>query len=303
MKNNTIVTALYFTPAHTRIGGRGYSFYHYAAPFKNLLNLDANLVVYSHSTMIPFILQFFKNNEFKDFKIIEYDLDNHKYSKDIYRLKEETGIIDKHGLKKDKSLVDNDRNTHLCLSKIDFLNDTIKNNYFKTENYYWIDGGLFHHGIFPESLGGMERFINVNQARFYPTDKNNICTPELLNTIQKKTKGNLTLLGFTRFHGSPRGFEKLYSEGKKIHIVGGLFGGKKEEVEDLIKKFNKVLDEVFKNNILTLEEEVLSCVYTEYLKEVECLKFTHWGHDKQNERNYLGVPPGSNSFYKLFLDE
>ncbi|MGB0417668.1 MAG: hypothetical protein ACPGCR_02720, partial [Acholeplasmataceae bacterium] len=56
----------------------------------------------------------------------------------------------------------------------------------------------------------------------------------------------------------------------------------KEEVKNLIKRFNKVLDEVFKNNILTLEEEVLSCVYTEYLKEVECLKFTHWGHDKQN---------------------
>jgi len=145
---DTLVTAIYYSSYQSRMGGRSYSFEHYENPFKNLLTLNANILVFSHDSEISKIKSFFEKNKFSDYRIIKYDLDDYPFSKTIYDLKEKKGIIDQNGLVPGASFIVNDRNTHLCLSKIEFLNQAITNNYFgdeSTNNYYWIDAGLFHN--------------------------------------------------------------------------------------------------------------------------------------------------------------
>ena len=74
--NNTLVTAIYYHTPTSRIGGRGYTWAHYAAPFENLLNLDANIVVYTHDPIENSIKEFFDSKNFTNYKLINYDLNN-----------------------------------------------------------------------------------------------------------------------------------------------------------------------------------------------------------------------------------
>ena len=302
---NTLVTAIYNHSPHSRIGGRGYSWEDYIAPFENLIHLGCNIVVYTQDTLVQVIQEYFIKKAFFNYKVVPYNLDNYKYSDKIYRLKENLKLIDKDGLLAGRSIVDNDRNYHLCLSKPYFLSEAIKNKYFDTEKYYWIDGGLFHHGLFPESLGGIERRTKVNLDNYWPVNKNSLCNPTFFNRLSKKVKDELLFIGVDNYYGRPISFiEKgLAGSEKPTHIVGGLFGGTERRVLDLCKKFDTKITEVFTSNILTLEEEVLSIIYEESFQDQGYIKFTDWGHDKPNERNYLGVKPGANSFYKIFKDE
>jgi hypothetical protein len=56
---NTLVTSIYYNSPYSRIGGRGYNFEFYEAPFRNILNLGCNLVVYSHGNEIEKVENFF----------------------------------------------------------------------------------------------------------------------------------------------------------------------------------------------------------------------------------------------------
>ena len=58
---NTLVTAIYFSSPMSRMGGRGYNFEFYEAPFRNIINLGCNLVVYSHPSEINKIEDYKKN--------------------------------------------------------------------------------------------------------------------------------------------------------------------------------------------------------------------------------------------------
>jgi hypothetical protein len=302
---NTLVTAIYNHSPHSRIGGRGYSWKDYVAPFENLIHLGCNIVVYTQDSLLPVIQEYFSKKDFSNYKVVPYNLDNYKHSDSIYELKELSNIIDKNGLAEDRSIVDNDRNYHLCLSKTYFLSEAIKNNYFETENYYWIDGGLFHHGLFPESLGGVERRTVPNPNNYWPQNQQSLCNPSFFEKLNNKVKDKLLFIGIDSYYSRHLTLieSNLASPDKVTHVVGGIFGGDKSKVLELCDKFNDKISKIISAKILTLEEEVLSIIYEESFQDQGYIKFTHWGHDKPNERNYLGVKPGSNSFYKIFKDE
>lgn len=298
---NTIVTAIYYSSPMSRMGGRAYTFEHYVAPFRNFLNLDCNIVVYSHESEIEKIDNFFKHYNFENYKILNFDLNNYKNSDKIYKLKEKEGLINEFGLMSDKMLMANDRNHHLCLLKPFFLKDAIENNFFESENYYWVDAGLFHHGIFPETHGGIERLTKVNEKNYWPNLKENICNPEMFNRLESKNNSGFIFMGIDQYYGPTHWFN-LYTESNKItHIIGGLFGGKKEIVLELAKDFEEMSDKIIQDGILTLEEEVLSILFTEKYKKYNYIGFNNWYHDVPTVPNYFGVSSNAKSFYKIFI--
>jgi hypothetical protein len=300
---DTIVTAIYYHSHESRIGGRAYMFEHYENPFKNLLSLGANILVFSHDTEIPKIKSFFEKNNFNDYKIIEYDLDNYLYSDTVYDLKEKKNIIDKNGLVPGASFIINDRNIHLCLSKIEFLRIAIENNYFidSTDNYYWVDAGLFHNGIFPMSLGGRERFIKPIDDQFWPLDKNNICTPDLIQKLNNKnSNAKILFIGLTKY-GIPTWWNKIAYSDRKIHIVGGFFGGDKSEILKIHSQFDDLTKKILELDELTLEEDILSVIVIE--NNYRYLKFDTWYHDITTDSCYYGISSNENCFYKVFMDK
>lgn len=300
--HTTIVTCLYNCSPYSRIGGRGYSWKYYLAPFTNLLSLDSNIVVFTDKVIKEQLEEFFNLNSFTNYKIIIHDLNSYKHSDSIYKLKESLGIIDSEGVV-DRMYPNlrNSRNHHICLSKTEFLLRSIKEQFFNTEYFYWIDGGLFHDALIPQSLGGMELFTKPDRSRMWPENKSSVSSPTFFSNLVKKTSKDLTLLGIDNLYVRPFELKDFFEKEKITHIVGGLFGGRRKTVVGFCEKINKVIDCLFDKNILSLEEEVLSGVFADSFFEQSYLPFRCWGHDRPDEPSYLGVPPGSDSFYKLFL--
>lgn len=302
MTKDTIVTAIYHTSYESRMGGRNYSFDQYENPFNNLLNLNCNIVVFSHASEIPKIIDFFKRNNFDDNKVIEYDLNNYNFSDKIYSLKENAGIIDANGRIQDTPYIFNDRNTHLCLSKINFMKMAIEDNYFDSENYFWLDGGLFHHGIVPASFGGTEKGAKTDMTKFWPTNPNNICRPDLVNKMLKINNEKLLFVAMNSPENIPTWWNDILPSApmKYYHIVGGVFGGDKAEVLKIQKEFQTLVEEIFNRNELTLEENILTAIVEK--NGYNYLQFDTWWHDVPGDSCYYGSRPGQKSFYKVFIE-
>lgn len=302
MKNTTLVTAIYHVSPFSRMGGRNYNFDFYAAPFRNILNLDCNLVIYSHHPEIENVENFLKKYNFENYRIIEKDLNDYANSDKIYNLKEQSGLIDANGLVSDKCYLSNDRNHHLCLQKPYFIKNTIDNLYFDTERYYWIDAGLFHHGIFPEKFGGIEKFITVKEEKYWPNAENNLCNPSLISRLEAKTNNaELIFMGVDGREGPTSWYNDYTEYGKISHIIGGFFGGKKDSCFELYNDFDALATKVLNDGNLTLEEELLSILFSEKYKTYGYMNFDTWYHDIPEDPNYFGTPQESKCFYKLFI--
>lgn len=298
---NTIVTAIYLSSPYGRMGGRGYSFEFYEAPFRNLLNLGCNIVVYTDNTEHDKIKDFFDRFNFTDYVLIKYDLNDFKLSDKIYDLKVRDNIIDDNGLIPGTSYFSNDRNHHLCLQKPYFLQHTINNNIFESENYYWVDAGLFHHGLFPETYGGIEKFTRINESNYWPQLTDNICDPTLFKRLENKNSTGLIFMGIDNYYAASSWFNNYTDEFKHTHIIGGLFGGNKDLVLELCVDFNNIIWNILHDGHLTLEEEVLSMLFSMKYNHYNYLPFSTWYHDIPTDPNYFGMDSTAKSFYKLFL--
>lgn len=283
------------------MGGRGYGWYHYLAPFTNLLSLNSNIVVFTEENIGDLVHEYFHAQDFTDYKIVIHDLNTYRHSDNIYKLKEELGFIDEKGLIEGTPKAPRNRNHHICLSKTVFLAWSIKERLFETDDYYWVDGGLFHHGLVPYSLGGMEYMTVPEKNRMWPENENSISNPSFFEKLSKRTPKNLTFLGCDTLSNRSPAHVQFFNKKKITHIIGGLFGGKKNAVLEFCEKVETSVDCLFNNKVLSLEEEIYSGVFADSFSDQGYLSFTHWGHDKPDEPNYLHVPPGSDSFYKLFL--
>ena len=75
----TLVTAIYDHKPQEIIGGRGWSFDYYAAPFLNILKLDLPIVIYTHDRVVDQLKDFMQRNFKGNYKIILHDLHDFKY--------------------------------------------------------------------------------------------------------------------------------------------------------------------------------------------------------------------------------
>ena len=121
----------------------------------------------------------------------------------------------------------------MCLSKPFFLKNAIESNFFDSENYYWIDAGLFHHGIFPETHGGIEKFTRVNNKNYWPVLEKSVCNPTMIERLESKNKSGYIFIGQDGYSVPTPWYHNFCDINKMTHIVGGLFGG------TVIERFTK----------------------------------------------------------------
>ena len=301
----TLVTALYNHSPQEILGGRGWSFEFYAAPFKNVLNLGLPIKIYSHKNMITPLEKFMSKHAKADYDIYEYDLRDFKYSDKIINLRKKSGKFDGEKLKANVSELSNDRNHHLCLLKTFWLNETCHTNPFKSKRFFWIDAGLFHHGIFPEKYGGRERFSSQenNLSLYYPKNKDNIFNPSMGAHLSNKIDKFLSLI-HKEMPIDENVRSSVSSKGKLLgYIVGGLFGGCPNHIEKVCEDFDKALSQCLDRGVLTLEENLFSCISGNNPQLYQVLKFDQWHHDVKGEPCYYGASSENKSFYKIFKDD
>lgn len=305
----TFVTAMYCHHPTERIGGRGYCFEHYKAPFKNILSLDVPLIIYSHekNNMASNLRAFLEKENFKNYEIIIEDLETYKHNQKIFSLKEKLKIIDENGLAPGVAYMQNDRNYHLCLKKFSWLKEQTNRNPYNSEKFFWIDAGLFHHTIFPDSLGGMEKFIQVDPNRYWPICQKTIFKPEMAENLYNTTQDKFFCMVNTSY-AAPAELVKLFNAipDSNSYVVGGLFGGNKDLINYLNEKYEQLIDTVYENDILILEEPVLSILYIQYSELFKKFEFETWYHDCPGgpgiDRCCYDNTPNIRNFYKIFAE-
>jgi len=309
MNNTVFVTSLYHYSPFSRIGGRGWGLDHWKGPFRNLISLNVPLIIYTHEPEASKLEKFLKEHNFDQYKIVIHDLNTYRLSDKIYQLKEAEGIIDSDGLTGGLHYNTNVRNHHLCLQKINWLNHSAREKIFNGKKYFWIDFGLFHHGLFPDSLGGAEKLQPIKEEDYWPMNQVSMFSPKLADGINKTCDHRFTCIQHTN---EPINYQILaLADLKDIeslgYIIGGLFRGYPDVISFIHTQFNLLADKVYEHNILTLEELLLSTLYSKYPDMCYVFKFENWYHDcpggPEIDRCCYDVSSDTKSFYKIFYND
>lgn len=303
MNKATLVTALYnYGPTHI-LGGRGWGFDHYKSPLLNILKLGCPIVFYTDDTMKDRLLQFLSEHSFDNFKIIYFDLFSANFSKSLLDLKKASGLYGEDNMIRPNEKVDHtglDRNEHICLQKLDWLLTTANKNPYKTEYFYWIDAGIAHHGIFPETFGGREKFIPCESRSYtyYPENQKSIFQPNFIINLNKFV--NKFFCIEHKEYPKPGNIHDILKVKHGKYIIGGLFGGKTENIKPVHKVFYEYLKKILQSKNYCLEEQILSAISGSHGNLLQTTGFTHWYHDIEGDFCYMGLNKEADSCYKIF---
>lgn len=293
------VTAIYNYNPSTIFGGRGYNIDFYYPVLRNTANLNIPLVLYCDPQYVDEYKQKLEPHFTAGIHVIGTPLSDFKFHDKFYPWKASFWHTIEY----------NNRNETLCLRKLHWLIDTINNPLFAQEDtFMWIDAGLFHHGLFPERLGGMEYLAKSEDSQYYPENLDSMFNPRLGKAIQNQVKDNLLF-----FCAHQEGFREnqipLFNILKNVtgieipyipyHLVGGMFGGNKDSIIKFADIYDPIVEKTIDEKIHLLEETVFSLIHAAYPDMFDLHKFEVWGHYSPGERNSL-INQDGESFFKIF---
>lgn len=169
------------------------------------------------------------------------------------------------------------------------------------DHYYWIDAGLSHCGLIPL------KYLTDDgvQRRYY---ESNLFQNDFLSGLNEFTGDKVFLIGKEndRNYWSGTVNRKYYTEyDRSIHIIGGLFGGKKENWNWLVTTFEDYLQKILEDpeEGLPMEEQIMTLMYFNHKERFERQHFDIWWC-RDN------CPPGTDptlfdrnkSFYKILTE-
>jgi hypothetical protein len=274
-----LVTCVYNNLYDTIIGGRHGRNIHYQNSLITILNFNQDIVVYTSEEDKKYLLEndFIRNSE--KIKFIIFDLFGDRYHS-YYQKKI-----------KDLNMVRPDRCNEIMHNKINWMNNHVNDGY---DYIYWIDSGLSHGGLFPIKVRGSDSFND-----WY---KNSLFTPKVIDNLNK-ISDKIVLLAANQINHVFEGFNSLdfiiqNEIVGKYHIIGGLFGGKKELIPQLHQKYEEILTKMISLDSLLREEQILTLLLNLDVQFFKLLEFTTWHHEDSDMAKYN--KPNEKYFYKIF---
>ena len=240
MSNITLVTGIWNIGRDGLQEGWSRPFQHYLDKFSQLLEVDANMIIFGEEDLKDFVfskrsrentqfitrpLDWFRDNEF--FDMIQKIRTNESWSNQVGWLKEST-----------QARLEN--YNPLVMSKVFLLNDAKIMDQFNSEYLFWIDGGLtntVHPGYFTHDkvLDKLSKHISKFSFVCFPYDAE------------------------TEIHGFE--YNKLNSiAGDKVTKVarGGFFGGPKDSISDINGIYYSLLKTTLDEGYMGTEESIFS---------------------------------------------
>lgn len=276
-----VYTSIYSNLWGTEFGGRPSREYHYKSSLYNILNINAS----------KFIC-FTSKEELNDLE--NYFYTKNKVSKEKLEFKifdlTKTKNFDKIKLKKDLNLMkQTDRCFEIQYNKFHWLNQIDDLNSY--DRVFWIDAGLSHSGLFPESMS----LVTTYDRYFWF----NVFNEKFLNELINGSENKLIIVGkenLGEFYWSRTLPKEYYNEyNSSYHIIGGFFGGKIELLLQLKNKFETLLEYLLKVESQNfMEELIMSCLYFNNQHMFNLWSFQDW-YERPNHK-------GRNIkyFYNLF---
>jgi len=242
-----IITAIYSDLNGTELGGRPNRGSHYRYSLLSLLKMtDADFLCYTSDREIESLKEFFysqNNISENQLKFQVFDLENCKF-KDLINSRKNVEDI-KRG----------DRCIEIQYSKFSWWWNEDKSY----DNYYWVDAGLSHCGLIPlkyldEQHHSMRRFY---ESRLFSND--------FLKNVIEDTGDKFLLFGKEndRNYWSGTVDPKWYvNYDRSIHIIGGMFGGRRDKWDNIVTTFENYVQSVLGNdNGLPHEEQIMTLMY------------------------------------------
>ena len=240
MNNITLVTGIWNIGRDELKEGWSRPFQHYLDKFSQLLDVDANMIIFGDEELKDFVfskrirentqfitrpLSWFRDNEF--FDMIQKIRTSESWSNQVGWLKEST-----------QARLEN--YNPLVMSKVFLLNDAKIMDQFNSEYLFWIDGGLtntVHPGYFTHDkvLNKLSKHISKFSFVCFPYDAE------------------------TEIHGFE--YNKLNSiAGDKVTKVarGGFFGGPKDSISDINGIYYSLLKTTLEEGYMGTEESIFS---------------------------------------------
>ena len=256
------ITAIYSRLAGSDLGGRHARGGHYRYSLLSLLKMtNADFICYTTEDEKQELEVFFyvENNISKEkLKFVVFDLYDTKF-KDLINQKKDLDQTKK-----------SDRCVEVQYSKFSwFWNEDKTYDY-----YYWIDAGLSHCGLIPN------KYLTDNGAtrRYY---ESNLFHNDFLNNLIEFTDDKLFIIGKEndRNYWSGTVSQKYYDNFQRdIHIIGGLFGGKKEIFEWYVSKFEEYIEQILKDpdERIPMEEQVMTLMFYNHPEKFNRKHFDIW---------------------------
>lgn len=281
------VTAIYSNLYGTKFGGRPSRFDHYRWSLLSLLKMtNANFVCYCDPSELENLKDFFYNQHKIDqtfLEIIPFDLEDHYFKTlfDQYKNYEQT----KHG---------SDRCIEIQYMKLIWVSQQKDYDYC-----FWIDAGLSHSRLIPNKYLATS---GVHNSQYYTSS---LFNNNFLKNLINFSNDSFVVIGKENSRNywsgtvNPTHF-KTYNSSR--HIIGGLFGGKKELWDFVIEQFIESVYIVTKNDgRLYHEEDILTLIFRNYEEKFKMLEFDTWWHE--NERisglDIVEHLKHNKSFYKI----
>jgi len=281
------ITAIYSNLYGTELGGRPNRHGHYRWSLLSLLKMsDADFICYTSDEEFEDLERFFyeENNISREkLQIVKFNLSNNEFSEIINKYKDVEGI--KRG----------DRCIEIQYMKfIWFLSEDKSYDY-----YFWIDAGLSHCGLLPNkhlSLSGPH-----NRGYYESPLFNN----EFLKNLIKNTGDKFTLIGkendrnFWSGTVNPKHFTNY---NRTIHIIGGMFGGRKELWDPIVQLFKDYVYQVSEHDKrLYHEEDIMTLMFRNHPELFYDYYFETWWHDDEriSGTDMVEHIKNNKSFYKI----
>ena len=242
-----IITAIYSDLNGTELGGRPNRGSHYRYSLLSLLKMtDADFLCYTSDREIESLKEFFysqNNISENQLKFQVFDLENCKF-KDLINSRKNVEDI-KRG----------DRCIEIQYSKFSWWWNEDKSY----DNYYWVDAGLSHCGLIPlKYLDEQHHSIR----RFY---ESRLFSNDFLKNVIEDTGDKFLLFGKEndRNYWSGTVDPKWYvNYDRSIHIIGGMFGGRRDKWDNIVTTFENYVQSVLGNdNGLPHEEQIMTLMY------------------------------------------
>ena len=278
----TFVTAVYERRRDDVLGGRGLPMAWYLPSLASLVGMKAPLVIYTQARLVGGLSEFLIR-EGANAQVIARPLSSVPRFWEIGELRVAQRV---------HTRAHRDRCHVLCHAKFAWLAEQARADPFRTARVCWIDAGLSYPGLFP--------------SRHLPRPHGRCALFSPALAIGLARTG-----AFTMFERSPLVGGQLHfvnvgamqriagsdAEPIRTHVVGGVFGGRRDDVVKLYDEYDDVLAQMLEAGLLGTEENVLTIMYWRDRSRFAPQTFTTWYHE---DTTFTQPAPHDVPFYRTF---
>lgn len=281
------ITAIYSNLNGTELGGRPNRHGHYRWSLLSILKMNnADFICYTSDEEFDDLERFFyeENNISREkLQIVKFNLRNNEFSDIINKYKDVEGI--KRG----------DRCIEIQYMKfIWFLLEDKSYDY-----YFWIDAGLSHCGLIPN------KYLTLTGPHNRGYYESSLFNNTFLNNLLKKTGDKFSIIGKENernFWSGTVNPKHFFNYDRSIHVIGGMFGGRKELWDTILELFKDYVHKVSEEDKrLYHEEDIMTLMFRNHPELFYNFYFETWWHE--NERiegtNMEEHVKNNKSFYKI----